>query len=341
MPDLSTEQVITSLSILGNYLSNPSAELEQLVNAAQFNNAWFTAESTQNALFSIGNSLKEEKLKKWLLTYESGLFLQKKSKKVGLILAGNLPLVGFHDIVCVLASGNKALIKLSSQDTKLIPFLLKKLTEIEPAFAGRFEFVERLTDFDAIIATGSNNSSRYFDYYFSKYPHIIRKNRNSVAVLNGSETADDFHELGKDIFWYFGLGCRNVSKLYVPQGYNFTSFFEGIESYKPIINHNKYANNFDYNLTLLLMNKVKYLENHFLMISENSSYSSPIASLHYEFYADETELKTRLATDADLIQCVVSKDGLFQGSLSFGTAQQPELWDYADGIDTMEFLLKI
>ncbi|MDP2158918.1 MAG: acyl-CoA reductase, partial [Flavobacterium sp.] len=190
----------------------------------------------------------------------------------------------------------------------------------------------------AVIATGSNNSARFFDYYFGKYPHIIRKNRNSIAILNGEENGSDFLELGKDIFRYFGMGCRNVSKLFVPEGYDFIPFFDGIEGYKEIIQHNKYANNFDYNLTLLIMGKVKYYQNLFLMLSENESHASPMSSLYFEYYSDQKALENKLKKDADLIQCVVSKDGFFAGSLPFGKSQEPELWDYADGIDTLQFL---
>ncbi|UKJ05752.1 acyl-CoA reductase [Solitalea lacus] len=340
MPQLTINKTINIFSQLGSYLSNPNDELELLINKAKVYNNWFTPEFTREAITSIGQSLTTKKLETWLNNY-TALWDIKPAKTVGLILAGNIPLVGFHDILCVIISGHKAQIKLSSQDNKLIPHILNKLIEIEPAFVQSFEFVDKLSSFDAVIATGSNNSSRYFEYYFGKYPNIIRKNRNSVAVITGKETQEDFHLLGKDIFTYFGLGCRNVSKLFVPKDYNFEAFFNGIESYKPIINHNKYANNFDYNLTLLMMNRIPYFENHFVMLSENTAYASPISALHYEVYEDENSLSERLNNDAEQIQCIVSKDGEFKYSLPFGNAQQPELWDYADGIDTMNFLLNL
>lgn len=341
MPHTSINDTVRTFASLGKVLATPSDELNSLINSAEHYNTWFTPEYTKEAIMAIAKSLSEENLSKWLTTYADKLAQPRPVKIVGLILAGNIPLVGFHDILCVLISGHKALIKLSSQDNKLIPYILKQLVNINPAYADKFEFVEKLSGFDAVIATGSNNSSRYFDHYFGKFPHIIRKNRNSVAVFSGNETPEDFNELGKDIFWYFGLGCRNVSKLYVPKDYSFVKFFEGIESYKPIINHHKYANNFDYNLTLLMMNRVPYYENHFLSLSENAGYASPISTLHFEFYEDENSLKQRLKEDSEQIQCVVSKDGMFENSLPFGKAQQPELWDYADGVDTMEFLLEI
>ncbi|MCO4294178.1 acyl-CoA reductase [Solitalea sp. MAHUQ-68] len=341
MPQLSINDTVKAFTSLGEYLNNPTDELNALINSAQFHNGWFIPEYTHEAVSAIGRSLSENSLKKWLNAYNAQFDQRRTSKTVGLILAGNIPLVGFHDVLCVLVAGHKAQLKLSSNDNKLIPHILKKLVEIEPAYAESFEFVERLNGFDAVIATGSNNSSRYFEYYFGKVPNIIRKNRNSVAILNGTETAEDFNELGKDIFWYFGLGCRNVSKLYIPENYSFNAFFEGIESYKPIINIHKYANNFDYNLTLLMMNRIPFFENHFLMLSENPSYTSPISALHYEVYSNSEALAKRLKTDAEQIQCVVSKNGHFEGSIPFGQAQQPGLWDYADGMDTMQFLLTL
>ncbi|POY37839.1 acyl-CoA reductase [Solitalea longa] len=341
MPQLSINDTIKAFAALGEYLTNPSDDLNDLINSAVYHNSWFTEEYTWEAVLSIGKSLSESNLTAWLNNYKEPFEQKRTSKTVGLILAGNIPMVGFHDVICVLIAGHKAQIKLSSNDKKLIPHILTKLVEIEPAYAQNFEFVERLNGFDAVIATGSNNSSRYFEYYFGKVPNIIRKNRNSVAVFNGTETPEDFNQLGKDIFSYFGLGCRNVSKLYVPANYKFDAFFEGIEAYKPIINFHKYANNFDYNLTLLMMNRVPHFENHFIMLSNNTAYTSPISALYYEEYADEKSLEERLKADADQIQCIVSKNGHFKESLAFGQAQQPDLWDYADGVDTMEFLLSI
>lgn len=335
MSNLSKQQVISAFNQLSAQLLNPQDELLALINQAQIHNGWFTPENVENSIKAIANSLQSKKTDVWLDKYPEPT---QTPKTIALVLAGNIPMVGFHDILCVLASGNKAQIKLSSQDKFLIPCVLKLLCKIENALTERISYTDRLENFDAVIATGSNNSARFFDYYFGKYPHIIRKNRNSVAILNGTENSADFLELGKDIFRYFGMGCRNVSKLFVPEGYDFIPFFEGIEGYKDIIQHNKYANNFDYNLTLLIMGKVKYYQNLFLMLSENESHASPMSSLYFEYYTDLDSLKTKLQKDTDLIQCVMSKDGFFSGSLPFGKSQEPELWDYADGIDTLEFL---
>jgi hypothetical protein len=237
-----------------------------------------------------------------------------------------------------LASGNKALIKLSSQDKLLTPYILNKLVEIEPAFAEQFEFIERLKDFDAVIATGSNNTSRYFDYYFSKVPNIIRKNRNSIAVLNGTESKEELHALGNDIFDYFGLGCRNVSKVFAPKGYKFDTFFESIEDFKSIADHHKYNNNYDYNKSIFLVNMDKHLDNGFLLVKEDERFASPLAVLYYEEYESITALDEKLVEQADQIQCIVSNESLSIETLRFGQSQCPALWDYADGVDTMGFL---
>jgi hypothetical protein len=262
-------------------------------------------------------------------------------KKVAIIMAGNIPLVGFHDFLSVLISGHQVIVKQSSNDKHLLPFLTKYLEHIEPEFKGNIEFTEeKLHDFDAVIATGSDNTARYFEYYFKDKPSIIRKNRNSVAVLTGSETETDLKHLSEDIFRYYGLGCRNVSKLFVPKDYNFDAFFKGVYDWHPIINEAKYANNYDYNKAVYLMSEFDMLENGFLMIKEDASYASPIATVFYEYYNDLEALKLKLKTEQKNIQCVVSK-GVLNDEIGFGQTQKPELWDYADAIDTIAFLLKI
>jgi hypothetical protein len=262
---------------------------------------------------------------------------------VGLILAGNIPMVGFHDVLCVLITGNVALIKASSQDARLIKYVLEMLIEIESSFKDQYYFVERLENFEAIIATGSNNTSRYFEYYFGKVPHIIRKNRNSVALLTGNETKEQLSELGHDIFDYYGLGCRNVSKLMVPKGYNFNFFFESIETYQPIINHHKYNNNYDYNKSIYLVNSDKHFDNGFLLLKEDERLASPLAVLFYEYYDNLDSAQKLLEEQSDKIQCIVSTAPLQVQNqvVDFGKSQQPDLWDYADNIDTIEFLQKI
>ncbi len=226
-----------------------------------------------------------------------------------MILAGNIPLVGFHDFLSVLITGNKALIKTSSNDQHLLPFLAKYLIAVDENLKDKITFVEgKLENFDTVIATGSNNTARYFEYYFKDKPSIIRKNRNSVAVLNGKESKEELEALGEDIFRYFGLGCRNVSKLFVPKGYSFDAFFEAIFKYQDVIHYEKYANNYDYNKAVFLMSNFKLLDNGFLTIKEDSSYASPISSVFYEFYENIEELKARLEADSEQIQCIVSND---------------------------------
>jgi hypothetical protein len=262
-------------------------------------------------------------------------------KTVGLILAGNIPLVGFHDFLSVVVSGHKVLVKTSSNDQKLLPFLANYLISVNSELENHIKFTERkLENFDAVIATGSNNTARYFEFYFKDKPSIIRKNRNSVAILTGNESHEDLVNLGEDIFRYFGLGCRNVSKLYVPKDYNFENFFKAIYEYKDVIFYEKYSNNYDYNKAVFLMSNFKLLDNEFLTIKEDTSYSSPISSVFYEYYEDLNEIKSRLKNDADQIQCIVSKDAI-ENSILFGQTQKPNLWDYADNVDTLVFLQQI
>ena len=256
-------------------------------------------------------------------------------------MAGNIPLVGFHDFLCVLLSGNKVLAKLSSNDNLILPFLSKILLEQNPELKAYINFTEeKLENFDAVIATGSNNTSRYFEYYFGKYPNIIRKNRNSVAVLTGNETHEELALLGQDIFRYFGLGCRNVSKLFVPEGYNFDAFYTSIFEFQDIINQNKYANNYDYNKAVYLMSNMNILDNGFLILKEDESFASPIACLFFEHYKDQSSLKEKLQLQEENIQCIVS-NGWFEDEIPFGKTQIPALMDYADSVDTLQFLLNL
>ncbi|UOK41347.1 MULTISPECIES: acyl-CoA reductase [Flavobacterium] len=309
-----------------------------LIALSQSHNGWFTPEQVHYAIDSWAEALTEESLNEWLSPYDLS---NVQPKTVGLILAGNIPLVGFHDFLSVLISGHNVLIKTSSNDQKLLPFLADYLIAVAPEMADSITFVEgKLENFDAVIATGSNNTARYFEYYFKDVPSIIRKNRNSVAVLNGKESKEDLEALGEDIFRYFGLGCRNVSKLFVPRGYDFKMFFESIYKYGDIIHYEKYANNYDYNKAVFLMSLFKLLDNEFLTLKEDPGYASPISSVFYEYYDDLEAIKSRLLEDSEKIQCIVSNN-LTNHSISFGKSQKPKLCDYADNIDTISFLLKI
>lgn len=309
-------------------------DMNRQLELARIHNGWFTSENLRFTCDSWSEALSEKSIADWLANYT---LPDSSPKTVAIIMAGNIPLVGFHDFLAVLISGNKILIKLSSTDKQLLPFLAKYLIYVEPEFKQYIEITEKkLENFDAVIATGSNNTARYFDYYFGKYPHIIRKNRNSVAILKGTEDKDQLIGLADDIFRYFGLGCRNVSKIYVPFGYNFDDFFQGMYSWKQMINNNKYINNYDYNKAIYLMSGINLLDNEFLLLKEDMGFSSPIAVVFYEYYSDLAELRQHLATENDNIQCIVSDE-----DINFGQSQLPKLNDYADGVDTLSFLLKL
>ena len=308
--------------------------LMQIKRGQEFN-GWFTEENILFAFNSWSNILKYSDLNKWTSSYNLN---KSSSKNIGIIMAGNIPLVGFHDFLSVLISGNNAIVKQSSTDKHYLPLIAKYLEKIEPEFKGKITFTDnKLSNFDAVIATGSNNTARYFDYYFGKYPNIIRQNRNSVAIITGKETKEELQNLGKDIFQYFGLGCRSVSKLFVPKNYDFDLFFNAIYEFKHLINYTKYQNNYDYNKAVYLMSQYKLIENGFLMLKEDRSYSSPIATLFYEYYDDIDVLKQQLVFEKESIQCIVGKQNI-KNIVAFGETQKPQLWDYADGVDTLKFL---
>ncbi|CAN1562101.1 Long-chain-fatty-acyl-CoA reductase, LuxC [Flavobacteriaceae bacterium] len=306
-----------------------------LIQLSQSHNGWYTPQQVYFSIQSWADALTEANLEKWLSNYD---LIDVKPKNVALILAGNIPLVGFHDFLSVLITGHNVLVKTSSNDQHLLPFLANYLIAFEVDFKNKITFVEgKLENFDAVIATGSNNTARYFEYYFKDKPSIIRKNRNSIAILNGEETKEQLTALGEDIFRYFGLGCRNVSKLFVPKNYSFVSFFEAIFEYQDVIHYEKYANNYDYNKAVFLMSNFKLLDNGFLTLKEDASYGSPITSTFYEYYESIDQLQERLEKESEQIQCIVSNN-LVKESIAFGTTQKPNLWDYADNIDTVLFL---
>jgi hypothetical protein len=326
------------LGRLGEYLLQPDAELEAAIALSRATNPWFTEDNQHFALQGIAHHyLDLGKLRAWAQRY--GATPERPRTTVGLTLAGNIPLVGFHDVLCTFVAGHRALVKLSEKDKYLLPLFVRKMAEWSPASAEYFQFVDRLQGFDAVIATGSDNSARYFEAYFGKYPHIIRRNRNGVAVLDGQEAFADFFALGEDIFRYFGLGCRNVAKLYVPVGFDFDPLLEALHEYRDVVLNTKYKNNFDYNYTLLILNRIPYKANGCILLTENESLHSRIAELYYEYYENEADLKSKLLAKAEGIQCVVGKLELAGfDCVPFGKAQQPALGDYADGVDTMAFL---
>lgn len=351
------QERIQALAGLGNTLktfvlhqNNPQKESENLplfytdykqaLEQSYAQNGWFTPENILFCWEQWGQILTENSLKKWLSPYPIPAHFSQK--KVLIIMAGNIPLVGFHDLLCVLVSGHKALVKLSSNDKILLPALVQELAKISPALAQRVTFIEDTlsVDFDAVIATGSNNTARYFEYYFAKKPHIIRKNRNSVAVLMGNETPEELTALGEDIFRYFGLGCRSVSKLFVPEGYDFNAFFKAIYPYAYLLDNQKYVNNYDYNKAVYLMSLFPLLENGFLLLKQDTHYASPIATVFYDFYPNPDELRQILTQDAQQIQCIVAK-GFCEEEIPFGQTQKPQLSQYADAVDTLDFLCKL
>jgi len=330
------ENILKNDSVLYNDMFFEPFKM-QIKRAYEFN-GWFTKENLLYAFYSWSNELNKSNLTQWTSNY---FLSQSPPKNIGIIMAGNIPLVGFHDFLSVLISGNNAVIKQSSTDKHFLPLIAKYLEKVEPKFKNSILFTkEKLSDFDAVIATGSNNTARYFDYYFGKYPSIIRQNRNSVAILTGDETDADLKNLGEDIFRYFGLGCRSVSKLFVPVNYDFDRFFNAIYSYKDLIHYTKYQNNYDYNKAVYLMSQFKLVENGFLMLKEDFSYSSPIATLFYEYYSSLDGLKQKLILEKESIQCVVGNPEI-EEIVPFGDTQKPRLWDYADGVDTLNFLQQL
>ncbi len=310
-----------------------------LCEGAQHKNGWFLPEQVYFATQQWAKALEKSNLTNWLSVYDIPTINDPKT--IGIIMAGNIPLVGFHDLLCILMSGQKVLIKPSSNDSKLITTICDYLTKVNSEFKNYIHFTEgKLENYDAIIATGSNNTARYFEYYFKNKPHIIRKNRNSLAVLTGNETKNQLIALGEDIFRYYGLGCRSVSKLFIPKDYNFDLFFNAMFTYQDLIKHEKYTNNYDYNKAVYLMSQFKLLDNGFLILKEDKSYSSPISSLFYEHYEHYDDLKNKFITDDEHIQCIVNYPESIK-NVEFGNTQTPHLSDYADGIDTIDFLLKI
>lgn len=328
---------ITAFEKLGNTLhAIDEVTFNSLALHAKNENSWFTEESIKHALQGIIKLLDGEKLREWVAQYDLTLT---EPKIIAVVMAGNIPLVGFHDLLCILVSGHRIMIKPSSKDTFLLKYIINTLNEIEPDFTAFITIADRLKNFDAIIATGSDNSSRYFEYYFSKYPHIIRKNRTSCAILSGFETEQELQLLGTDVFTFFGLGCRNVSKIYVPMEYNFSNLIESWIPYQHVMIHHKYHNNYDYQKSILLVNRIPFLEGGFVLLQENERMVSPISVIYYEYYKDWESLLKKLDDQKDKLQCIVGN--VKPASVKIGQAQSPELWDYADQIDIIKFLQQL
>lgn len=324
----------------GKILNDPieTSEFHSKLKSAEIHNPWFTPENINYSLKQWNEVLTEENIENWLKDYK----YSDSQKKIGIIMAGNLPLVGLHDLISVILSGHDAIVKTSSKDDVLMNAVIDFLTENDPELKKSIQKTEKLKNHDAVIATGSNNTARYFEYYFKEIPHIIRKNRTGVAVIDGSESIEELSGLAEDIFRYFGLGCRNVTKLFLPENYNTNQIFESFFNWRDIINHPKYANNYEYNRAVFLMSKEKFLDNNFVMLKESESFHSPIAVVHYSYYKNQDELKNMLNQNSEEIQCIVghSMAGI-QNQIDFGQSQKPGLKDYADGVDVMKFLERV
>jgi len=326
------QERIQLLTRLGEYMLNKEEEWMAVQARAYRENAWFIPEFIDKAVTQIATRFLQPEL---LLNWAQQYHIQDQPsqvKNVGIVMAGNIPLVGFHDFLSVFVSGHAMTIKTSSKDEFLIKHLIKKLYEWENTIQNQVSFAEQLKGCDAYIATGSNNSGRYFDYYFGKYPNIIRRNRTSVAILDGSETEEELDLLTDDIQLYFGLGCRNITQLYVPEGYDFLPLLDKLRKYAELMDYHKYKHNYDYHLALLIMGNKYYMNNDSTILTENSSPFSPVSQVHYHYYTDKKQVENQLSSDQD-IQCVVG-----HGQIPFGQAQFPTLTDYADGVDTMAFL---
>ncbi len=317
---------------LGEYMMSNEEGWMEAKKRAQEENGWFIPEFVTLSVENIASDyLQPASIDTLIDRYHLSHEISTR-KKVGIVMAGNIPLVGCHDFLCVFLSGHFSFIKASSKDDVLLKHLVQTMEEWEPDMREQVEFGSLLKNCDAYIATGSNNSSRYFTFYFKKYPHIIRRNRTSVAVLTGNETIEELQKLADDVYQYFGLGCRNVTKIFVPKNYDFVPMLEAFKKYDHLSYHNKYKNNYDYQLAIHLLNNRYYMTNGSILLIEESALYSPISQLNYEYYVAINEVQKKLH-DNEAIQCVVSDE-----STGFGEAQKPGICDFADGVDTMAFL---
>jgi hypothetical protein len=308
-----------------------------VIDKAQSINPWFTSQFTKLALSGIAFMLRENQGAKWINSYTNS---PGTVKTIGLVLAGNIPLVGFHDILCVLMSGHKALIKTSREDDFLIKLIMDWVTQVEPGLSDSFSFTDRMKDFDAVIATGSDNTARYFDYYFGKYPNIIRKNRTSIAIIDKEITQQDFVLLAGDVFEYFGLGCRNVSKLFIHEDVDIKMMLDQWMSWQWLADHHKYRNNYEYQKSILLVNNESHLDTGFTLLKQTSELVAPISLVFYDRFRDFSEVVKYTTEYGQKLQCIVGKTREVC-NVPFGQAQKPELWDYADNVDTMQFLQEL
>lgn len=334
------EKTIDALNQIGEVFGNEdNTDLKEACHRAHIKNQWFTPQNISMALSYWSQKLRKDTLNEWV--NRENIVQSPTPKTIGVITAGNIPLVGLHDIVCVLITGNTALVKLSTDDEELLKFFAAKWAQIVPEWANCIQFTERINTMDAIIATGSNNTARYFEYYFGKYPHIIRKNRNSIAVLTGDESPETLASIGRDVITYFGKGCRNVTQVWAPTGYEWPKMLDNFMLYGDIINHHKYANNYTYHKAILLMNLDKHLDTGFLLLKEDTKIYAPISMLNYAHYTSLGDMQLFITENKENIQCVISEASQLDGAILPGQSQNPQLWDYADGVNTIQFLMGI
>ncbi|MGZ8536855.1 MAG: acyl-CoA reductase [Flavisolibacter sp.] len=332
---MNLQKRIELLVRLGNYMSGNETEWQEVKQRAGNYNPWFIPEFIDLAVENITSNFLQEKQLRVLISNYHLPEENHSPKKIGIVMAGNIPLVGFHDLLCVFLSGHIAMIKPSSKDEVLVKHIVNKMIEWQPESNELLFIHDRIPNCDAYIATGSNNSSRYFEYYFQKYPSIIRKNRTSVAILKGNETNVELEKLADDVLMHFGLGCRNVTQIFVPKNYDFVLLLNAFKKYSHLADHNKYKNNYDYNLAIHILNNTFYMTNESIILIEDASPFSPISQLNYQYYSDAEEIKSKLENDEN-IQCIVDNE-----KIPFGEAQCPAIHDFADGVNTMDFLMKL
>lgn len=330
---LKKEKIIDSLNSLSKKIINIKID-DSIIEKIRIENQWFIPQFTIESLKYWAKKLTTEQLLDFSKSYN---FIE-NPKNIGLVTAGNIPLAGFHDLLCILLSGNNALVKISSSDSVLMNFLINSLIEIEPKFENKITITEKLKNCEAYIATGTNNTARYFNYYFRNKPSIIRHNRSSIAVITGNESDEEMQNLAKDIFTYFGLGCRNISKIFVPKNYDFSIFYKNLENFRFVENHNKYINNYTYHKAIFLMNNTNHFDNGFLILKEDENLHSPLSTLFYSFYNDFSDVENYIQKFENNIQIVVSSANLSFKTIPFGKSQEPELYDYADNANTLKFL---
>ena len=327
-----------------DYINNNLESLERnkfdkAINESILHNSFFSKKNILKSLLSWSNVLTKKSIDNFLSNYL--IKIKKREKKVAIIMAGNIPLVGFHDFFCVILSGNFAIIKLSSKDSHLFKFILRFLVKENPDFSTKFDVVEnKLQIFDAVIATGNNISANQFELYFKKYPKIIRRNRHSIAILNGNETKNEIELLANDIFYYYGLGCRNISKIFIPNNYNLDILFKSFVLWNEVINKNSYANNYNYYRAIYLLNKEVFFDNGFVLLKESEKIGSPVGTIYFEYYKSDNQIKEMIKKNNQKIQCIVSNNN-YPKTIKFGETQMPNLNDFADDIDTFNFLLKL